>query len=104
MVKGVVVALEDPVREVVVAQELPEVFDRVALRCAGRQGHEGDAVRDLQFAGEVPAGLIQQKDGMGAWVDLGCDLFQVLVHGMAVAVGHDQAGALALAGQIAPKM
>jgi len=34
----VVLVLEDPVGEVVVAQELPEVFDRVQLRAVAARG------------------------------------------------------------------
>ena len=62
----VVVTLEDAVREPVVAQELPDVLDRVELGRAGRQRQKGDVVRHDQPAGDVPAGLIEQEDGMGA--------------------------------------
>ena len=44
----------------------------------------------------MPAGLIEQQDGVGARRDFGADRLQMLGHGVGVAVGHDEAGALAL--------
>ena len=38
VVEDIRVGLEDPVREPVVADELPDVFDRVELGRSGRQG------------------------------------------------------------------
>lgn len=43
----------------------------------------------------MPAGLIENDDGMSAWRDRRSDLGQVCRHRIAVAAGHDQAGALA---------
>ena len=40
----------------------------------------------------VPAGLIENQDGVGAGGDLSCDLIEVELHGRGVAVGQDQAG------------
>ena len=42
----VVVALEDAVREPVVAHELPDVLDRIELGRARRRGQDGDVSRD----------------------------------------------------------
>lgn len=98
VVDDVVIVLEDPVGEVVVAHELPEVFNGVELRRFGRQRQERQVRRSLKRLGEVPAGLIKQHDGVVAGLDLGADLLQVLAHRLAVAVGHHQAGGGSLVG------
>ena len=43
----VVVGFEDPVRQPVVAEELPDVLDRVQFRRPGRERQQGDVVRDI---------------------------------------------------------
>jgi hypothetical protein len=70
----VFVGCEDPVREPVVAHELPDVLDRVQLGRSRRQWQEGDVGRDLELGGHVPAGLVEHDDGMGAWIDHDADL------------------------------
>ena len=69
MIEDVVVGLEDPVRQPVVADELPEVLDRVQLGRFGWQGHDGDVGRHGEFPAHVPAGLIEQQHGMRAGRD-----------------------------------
>jgi hypothetical protein len=54
------------VGEPVVAHELPDVFDRVEFGRFGRQRHQGDVVGDGELGREMPAGLVEQQDGMGA--------------------------------------
>ena len=44
----------------------------------------------------MPPGLIEEQDGVGAGRDVEGDFLKVHTHGLAVAVGHDDAGALAL--------
>ena len=44
----------------------------------------------------MPSGLIEEQDGVGTKRDVEGDLFQVRAHGLTVAAGHDNAGALAL--------
>ena len=85
--EDVVVGLEDAVREPVLPHVLPDVLGRVEFRRSGRQGHQGDVVRDLERFGGVPAGSIENQDGMGAGGDLSCDLIEVELHGRSVAVG-----------------
>ena len=63
--------MEDDVGEPVLAEVLPDVLDRIEFRRARRQRDEGDVVGDLQLVGGVPAGLIQEPEGVGAEVDLG---------------------------------
>jgi len=54
------------VGEPVVAEELPDVFLSVQFRTFGRQWDERDAGRDIESAGEMPAGLVDEERGMGA--------------------------------------
>ena len=91
-----VVGFEDPVRQPVVAEELPDVLDRVQFRRPGRERQQGDVVRDVQFRRHVPSGLVDHYHGMGTGIDRGADLGQVRRHGVSIAIGHDQARALAL--------
>lgn len=44
----------------------------------------------------MPTGLVEQQDGVRASCDLRADQLQVLGHGVRVAIGHYQTGALAL--------
>ena len=44
----VIIGGEDPVREPVVANELPDILDRVQLAGSWRQGQERDVVRDVE--------------------------------------------------------
>src|SRR5215213_4178411 len=96
VVEDVLVGREDAVGEPVAAQELPDILDRVEFGASGRQRQEGDVVWNVQLPGGVPAGLIEQEDGMGARGDSLCDLGEVEVHGGSVAAGHDHGGGLTL--------
>ena len=100
----VVVALEDPVREPVVAQELPDVLDRVELGRARRQGQDGDVPGHDEGAGEVPAGPVEDEDGVGVRRHHGADLGEVLLHRGVSQNGMTMPAPLPSAGQIAPKM
>src|SRR5918998_5195918 len=51
---------EDPVREPVVASELPDVLHRVQLGRLGREWYEGEVGRDHQPFREMPTGLIKE--------------------------------------------
>src|SRR5262249_16789318 len=80
MVDEIVVGFEDAVGEPVVAHELPDVLDRVELWALRRQQNDGDIGRHEEARGQVPAGLIDQEDGVGSGRD-GCgDLGEVQVH------------------------
>lgn len=48
--------------------------------------------------GGVPAGLVEQHDGMGAGRDQGADLLEMGLHGRSIAPGHDQTGRLGFLG------
>ena len=65
VVENVLVGVEDPVRQPVVAQDLPDIFHRVQFRRARRQEQKRDGVRDLELGRDVPAGLVEKQYGMG---------------------------------------
>ena len=92
----VIVALEDPVREPVVAEELPDVLDRVQLRRSRRQRQERDVPRHDERPCEMPSRLVEQQDGVGIQRDRRADLGKMRLHRLGVAERHDQPGTLAL--------
>ena len=104
MVDEVVVGVENPVRQPVVAQELPDVFDRIELGTFRRQRHNGDVWWHDESRRQVPAGLIDQEYGVCAGRDGGGDLHQVQVHASVLQVGRIRAAPLPCFGQTAPKM
>ena len=61
-----------------------------------RQRNDGDVCRHHKTGRQVPAGLIDQEDGVGVGRDSFGDFRQVQVHGLGVAGRQDQGGALAL--------
>src|SRR5205814_2368659 len=66
VIDDVVIGLEDAVGEPVVADELPDVFDRVELGRLRRQRHKGDIVGDVELGRKVPAGLTAEQHGLPA--------------------------------------
>ena len=96
MVDEIVVGFEDTIRKPVVAHELPDVLDRVELRAFRRQGENGDIGGNDQSRRQVPAGLIDEDDGMSSWCDRLGDFREVQVHRLGVAGRQDQGRALAL--------
>ena len=96
MVDEIVVRFEDAVGEPVVAQELPDVFDRIELGTFRRQRHNGDVWWHDKCRRQVPAGLIDQEYGVCAGRDGGGDLHQVQVHRLGVAGRQDQGCTLTL--------
>ena len=95
MVDDVVVGFEDPVREPVIAHELPHVFDRVELGASRRQRHQCDVGRNDEFGRTMPSSLIEDDDGVSTRRDMEGDLFEMHAHRLAVTAGHDDAGSLA---------
>jgi len=47
------------------AQELPDIFDRVQFGRAKRQKEQADSAGQLQLVGGMPSGAIEQDDGVG---------------------------------------
>lgn len=96
VVEDVGVGAEDPVRQPVLPHELPDGFDRVELRRLGGQRDDGDVLRHLEPARDMPAGLVEEEDGVSAWRDRLRDLGEVERHRLARAAGEDEPGALAI--------
>ena len=87
VVDDVVVGCEDPVRQPVVAHELPDVLDRVEFGALGRQRDDADVGGHLELAGRVPSGLIHQDNGMGTRRDDKGYFGEVQGHGVGIAEG-----------------
>jgi len=105
LVPGMAAVIEDgavggehPVGEPIVAQELPEVLNRVQLRTFGRQWQEGEVGRHDEFVRQMPFRLIEQQHGMCARRYRLGDLGQMQVHRCGVAARQDESCAFALFG------
>ena len=96
VVDEIVVGFEDAIGEPIVAQELPDVFDRIELGTFRRQRHNGDVWWHDESRRQVPAGLIDQEYGVCAGRDGGGDLHQLQVHRLGVAGRQDQGCTLTL--------
>src|SRR3954454_25157888 len=81
MVEDVGVGAEDAVREPVVADELPDVLDRIEFRRYRWQRPEGDVGGNVELVRALPGGPIQELDGVRAGRDGTRDLRQVQRHG-----------------------
>jgi hypothetical protein len=96
MVDDVFVGCEDAVGKPVVAQELPDILDRVQFGAFGRQRDDADILGHFEFVGHMPASLIHQQHGVGTGRDGERYFGQMERHGLGVAEGQDQTGAFAV--------
>ena len=87
------VAGPDPQAELVLAQILPDVLDRIELGAVGRQRQEADVVGDRQRRRAVPPCAIEHQDGVGAGGNMPADLLQMQAHGLGVDDRQHQPGA-----------
>jgi hypothetical protein len=85
-----IVAVEDAVGEPVLAQILPDVLDRVQFRRAGRQEDQRHVLGNIELRGGVPAGPVEQQNGVGAPCDMPADLVEMKLHGFGVGEGQRQ--------------
>ena len=100
----VFVGFEDPVRQPVVAHELPDILHRVQLGRSWRQRQDGDVVGDRQLGRQVPTGLIDDQHRMGTGIDGGTDLDEVRRMASVSHQGMTSPAPFPFAGQIAPKI
>ena len=77
VVEDIVVGEEHAVGEPVVADELPDVLDRVEFWALRRQRHERDVGRYGELVRQVPSRLVDEECGVTARRDGGGDLGQV---------------------------
>ena len=77
VIDDVALRAEDAIGQPVVSDELPDVLDRVQLGAFGRQRQQADVGRHQQSIRQVPAGLVDEQDRMGAWRNGGRHLRQV---------------------------
>ena len=92
MVDDILVVGKYVVGEPVVPEELPHIFLRVQLRAFRRQLHDGDVDWHREMFRDVPASLVKQQHRVVSWRDVARDFGQMVVHGLGVALGHDQTG------------
>ena len=95
MIDEIVVGFEDAVREPVIAQELPNVLDRVEFGGFWRQREDGYVGGNSQSRRHMPTSLIDQENGVGPRFDGLGDLHEVQVHRLGIAGGQDQSRPLA---------
>jgi transposase len=103
VVGDLVLGVEDAVGEAVVADELPDVFDRVQFGTFGGQRHQCDVRRRHQAVREVPSCLVEQQHGMRAGRHGGGHLGEMQVHRCDVAARKHQGCGLAEAGTDRPE-
>ena len=89
-IKDSVIGREDAVAQVIVFQELPDIFNRIEFRAGRWQIDNSYIIGDEAFFGRVPGGLIHNKHGMRIISDMQADFFQMPVHGAGVGIRLDQ--------------
>ena len=90
VVEDIVVGEEHAVGEPVVADELPDVLDRVEFGALRRQWHERDVGRYGELVRQVPSRLVKEQYGVAARRDGRGDLGQVQVHRLGIASGQHE--------------
>ena len=75
---------------------MPDPLDRIEFRAVGRQRLQGDIARDDEPMAAVPAGTIEDHQGVAIGGDLAADLAEMVVHGEGIADRHDQRRRLGL--------
>ena len=91
-VDDVVIAVEDGVGELVLAQVLPDVFGTVEFGRVARQADQGDIGRDMQAFAAVIACTVEKDCGMSGGIDRLADGFEMQVHHAGIGFGHDDGG------------
>ena len=89
--------LEDFIADVVFAQVIPEVFDGIEFRAAGREGQQVEGGRNLQGSDGLPTSAIQQQKAMLVG-KAGGDVSRKRGHGFGIHPGQDQRPELSIEG------
>ena len=89
-VKDVVVGRPEPVREEALLEIEPDALDGVQLGRVGRQEDEGEIGWDAQASAGVPAGAVEDDEGMGARRHRVGELIEHQLHGGGVGDRQDQ--------------
>src|SRR4051794_17133887 len=79
--------------ELVLAQVLPDVLDRIQLGRVGGQWQEGEVLGGGEVAGAVPPGTVEHDHAVRPGRDVAADLGEVQARGLGVGVGQDEGGA-----------
>jgi hypothetical protein len=87
---------EDAVGQPIIPHELRDVFLRVELGAFGRQGHDGDVLRQRQFRCHMPSSLIHQQHRMSARSDGLGNFREMQIRRRRIAEGQDETRGLAL--------
>lgn len=95
MIDDVVVVEEDPVRQPIVAHELPDVLDRIEFGTFGWERQEREIARTVEPCGRMPSSLVEHEDGVATGRDILGDFVQMQLHRLDIAPGQDQADRLA---------
>ena len=66
-----VIGFEDPIGQLIVAQELPDILDQIDFGGSWRQGQKRDVFGNRELFRGVPSGLVEEEDSMGARYHLG---------------------------------
>jgi hypothetical protein len=96
VIEDILVGFEHAVRQPVITQELPDVLLGVEFRAFGGERHDRDVGRNDELARQMPAGLIEQEDGVLSRGDLIGDFGQVKAHRLGVARWQNQRRAFTL--------
>ena len=78
------------VGDLAVLQVVPDLLDRIEFGSIRRQVQEGDVVGDVEVVGDVPAGTVEDKNGVRALGDLAAELGQMQGQGFGVGLGQDE--------------
>lgn len=95
MIEDLIIGIEDAVGELIIAHELPDVFDWIEFGRFGWQRDDTYITRYDERAGHMPPGLIHEHDGMGARRHGPGDFGKMQGHRVGIADRQDKPCALA---------
>lgn len=84
-----VVVLEDPIREEILAQILPDIFDRIQLRRIRRQRQQRHVCWNSKVGRAMPTGAVKHEHGVGVLRDVAADLVEMELECPGIGLGRD---------------